>query len=150
MDFEFQLKTDVKRLINKDKDAVFRGLKKGLNDALALLERKAKGIFGRSGALKVRTGYLRRSIKKTRISVSGHLIHGAVGSDVEYAAIHEFGGVIRPVHKKFMVFRNQSGALVFTKRVIMPKRPYLSLAYTTSRTLMRKLIDQAVMNEVRR
>jgi phage gpG-like protein len=47
------------------------------------------------------------------------------GPHTVYAAIHEFGGLIRPVNKKALVFMGKDHKLVFTKVVHMPARPYL-------------------------
>lgn len=47
------------------------------------------------------------------------------GPHTVYAAIHEFGGLIRPVKAKALVFMGSDGKLVFTKVVYMPARPYL-------------------------
>jgi phage gpG-like protein len=43
--------------------------------------------------LHVRTGTLRRSINQ-KVEQSGNTIRGSVGTNVEYAAIHEYGGTI--------------------------------------------------------
>jgi len=50
-----------------------------------------------------------------------------VGSNLIYSAIHQFGGVIRPVHARALVFRLASGEMVVTQKVTMPARPYLGL-----------------------
>jgi phage virion morphogenesis protein len=47
-----------------------------------------------------------------------------VGSNKKYAAIHQFGGVIRPVTAKALVFR-MGGKLVRAGSVKIPARPYL-------------------------
>lgn len=43
-----------------------------------------------------------------------------VGTDLPYAAIHEFGGVIRPKNKKVLAFK-VGGRMVFARRVTIPK-----------------------------
>jgi len=45
-----------------------------------------------------------------------------------YAAIHQFGGAIRPKSGGRLVFSLASGDLVFAKKVTMPKRPYLGVS----------------------
>ncbi len=50
-----------------------------------------------------------------------------VGSGLVYAAIHQFGGVIRPKDKPRLAFRI-GNRLVFAGSVTMPKRPYLGLS----------------------
>ncbi len=47
-----------------------------------------------------------------------------IGSDLVYAAIHQFGGEIRPKTAKALIFPFQ-GETVFAKVVRIPARPYL-------------------------
>jgi len=71
------------------------------------------------------TGNLMNSIQTQTTKVEDTLAEVSVGTGVEYAAIHEFGGIIVP--------KKASGALVFfidgqrivTMSVNMPARPYL-------------------------
>ena len=51
----------------------------------------------------------------------------AVGSNRIYAAVHQFGAVIRPVKAKFLVFR-MAGGMVHASQVTIPARPYLGLS----------------------
>lgn len=72
-------------------DAAARGeIQKGIGRiALKLLVRvKAQKLSGQ--ALNVRTGRLRRSITQ-RIEASADEISGIVGTNVDYAAVHEYG-----------------------------------------------------------
>lgn len=46
--------------------------------------------------LRVQTGLLRRSIRATKAIVVGGVVASAIGSNVKYAAIHEFGGQTKP------------------------------------------------------
>lgn len=50
------------------------------------------------------------------------------GTNRIYAAIHQFGGVIRPRKAKALRFRLASGAWVSTKQVTMPKRAFLGIS----------------------
>ena len=50
-----------------------------------------------------------------------------VGTQVKYAAIHEFSGIIEPVNASYLRFQI-NGRWVMTKRVVMPKRPYVAPA----------------------
>lgn len=61
----------------------------------------------------------------------------AVGAMLPYAAIHQFGGVIRPKGAKALVFR-LGGRLVRAKKVTIPARPYLGWGRA----------DQAMADEV--
>jgi phage virion morphogenesis protein len=69
-----------------------------------------------------RTGALARSID--------YLVHGSsivVGSSLIYAAIHQFGGVIRPKSGAALVFR-AGNETIFARQVTMPARPYIGLS----------------------
>ena len=89
--------------------------------------RKTSGV-----ALFVRTGDLRGSIvfdtRKTRTGVSA--IVSAGSKAVPYAAIHEYGGVVKTRHTSF----------------IMPKRPYLA----PSRASAAKGVPHDLIKEVRK
>ncbi len=50
-----------------------------------------------------------------------------VGSPLIYAAIHHFGGVIKPKNGKALAF-NVGGDAVFAKQVTIPARPYLGVS----------------------
>ena len=71
--------------------------------------------------LHVRTGRYRSSITN-RIEGTGTDIVGKIGTNVEYARIHEYGGIIRPKEKKFLHFV-VDGHEIFVEAVKMPKRP---------------------------
>lgn len=47
------------------------------------------------------------------------------GSNRIYAAIHQFGGTIKPKRANALRFRLANGAFVSTKSVIIPARPFL-------------------------
>lgn len=51
--------------------------------------------------LNVRTGDLRRSIS-INVQQEGKITRGAIGSNVIYARIHELGGTIKPVTKRYL------------------------------------------------
>lgn len=69
------------------------------------------------------TGRLRDSI--------AHRLRGAkavdIGTNVRYAAIHQFGGEITPKTAKVLRFRVPGGGWVSKGRVRIPARPYLGL-----------------------
>ncbi len=74
-------------------------IKGELNQSMArlviALTRKVKQEKLSGQVLKNRTGTLRRSISPF-ISSAGENLTGKVGTNLEYAAIHEFGGVTKP------------------------------------------------------
>jgi phage gpG-like protein len=90
--------TDLKKGFNKFKDVFNKELFKGVNHALLVLQRQIiKNVSG--PILKVKTGTLRRSWgASTAIKVleEGLKVVGTIGSNLKYAAIHEFGGRITP------------------------------------------------------
>lgn len=52
----------------------------------------SSGLAARvAGGLRVQTGRLRRSIRKTTAVISGNAVISAIGTDVEYAGVHEEG-----------------------------------------------------------
>ncbi len=60
-----------------------------------------------------------------------HLVIGdelQVGANRSYAAIHQFGGVIRPRHKKALAFTLANGQVAVVAAVSMPARPYLGIS----------------------
>ncbi|PTY03905.1 hypothetical protein DB346_02965 [Verrucomicrobia bacterium LW23] len=66
-----------------------------------------------------KSGALWQSIRITE--VNGTFVR--VGSDRKYAALQQFGGIIRPVNAKFLRFRI-AGRLVMAKQVEIPPRPF--------------------------
>ncbi|MCS7069092.1 MAG: phage virion morphogenesis protein [Meiothermus ruber] len=75
------------------------------------------------------TGRLRRSFTY-RANDRGFI----VGTNVRYAAIHQYGGVIRPKRAKYLRFRLAGGSgkrkggrgrWVQTERVVIPARPFV-------------------------
>lgn len=69
------------------------------------------------------TGRLRRSFSVQNVSPRGF----AIGTNVIYAATHQFGATIRPKRARFLRFRlaGGQGPLVFAKEVRIPPRPFL-------------------------
>lgn len=81
----------------------------------------APNLEGRRPILH-RSGALARSID---YAVSG--MQAVVGSGLIYAAIHQFGGVIRAKASEFLSFRI-GNRHVFAREVTMPARPYIGLS----------------------
>jgi phage virion morphogenesis protein len=50
-----------------------------------------------------------------------------VGTNVIYAAIHQLGGIIRPVNASHLFFRI-GGNLIVADKVTLPARPYLGIS----------------------
>jgi hypothetical protein len=91
--------------------------------------------------LGVRTGLLRRSLHRTDAVVSGPLIAGAIGSNVAYAGVHEYGfdgdvqvkGFVRrnrrqdlfSVKKKKLSANGISFVKAFTRHMHLPERSFV-------------------------
>jgi phage gpG-like protein len=82
--------------------------------------------------LGVRSGRLRKSITRSETKASGRGFVSAIGTNVSYAAAHEFGTkpfTIRPVNKKMLRFQ-AGGRIVFARSVNHPglaaRRPFAS------------------------
>lgn len=81
--------------------------------------RRAKDDGGQTLSV---SGRLRNSIT-SRVSAIGV----EVGTNVKYAAIHQFGGEIKPKTAAALVFE-VGDRLVFARKVQMPARPYLGIS----------------------
>lgn len=66
--------------------------------------------------------------KTTTLAKAFHLTVTAqaatLSNPMPYAAIHQFGGIIRPKTGKFLSWINSSGERVFARKVTIPARPY--------------------------
>ena len=100
-----------------------------LNPAYAAIKRSGGGILVASHALS-------RIVSQ----VSGNDIY--VGSNRIYAAVHQFGAVIRPVRAKALMFRmggvgKRGGAgFVRAQSVTIPARPYLGFGPKDQRAVL--------------
>ena len=77
--------------------------------------KRSQRAIADGGQTLIDRGVLRNSITR---KVAGQSV--TVGTNVEYSAIHQFGGVIRPKKKKALAF----GGIV-RRQVTMPARPFL-------------------------
>lgn len=69
-----------------------------------------------------------------------------VGTNVLYGAIHQFGGVIRPVSEKALRFHIGED-LVIAQSVTMPARPFLGITRSDERAMLR-IAEQALEEAV--
>jgi phage gpG-like protein len=120
------------RTAKKMPDANYRGVVR----TCSLIETRAKTfhLAGRwrktlgssaKDALYPRTHRLQQSVKTKPPERRGTTTVGRVGSPVVYAAIHEFGGIIRPKNAKFLVFQ-LAGKWIHATKVTIPARRWLS------------------------
>ncbi len=73
----------------------------------------------------VDTGNLLNSVTAEQPVVGLMKAYVEFGPHAVYAAIHEFGGLIRPIKAKTLKFIGKDGKWVYTKVVHMPARPYV-------------------------
>lgn len=129
----FTLDIDPKELAKLNKGVQLRrGLLKGVKKGMLFAEGEAKKSFGRPGNLKVRSGHLRRSIK-TSVKETGDTVQGIIGSNVIYAAIHEFGGM--------------AGRGLKSK---IPARPFLKPALEDNVIAISRIIQKEIAKEVKK
>jgi len=98
--------------------------------------------------LNRRTGKLAQSLTY-KVDSGGRFAD--VGTNLVYAAIHEFGGTIRPGPKGFLAWRAPSGEWVFTRKPVrIPQRPYLKPAlddvFQTGRSTV--IIERVLREEI--
>jgi phage gpG-like protein len=93
--------------------------------------------------LKVRSNRLRGSIARGPVQGDGKVLQVVVGTNVVYARIHEFGGVIVPKRKKYLRFV-VDGKTVFAKRVVIPKRPYIAPSIAEGAKAMVTIIGREI------
>lgn len=108
----------------------------------SVVETRAKTHHLAGATLNYGTHRLQRSVK-SRVSSRGDKFIGVVGSPVVYAAIHEYGGVIRPKNSKYLTFQI-NGKWVRTTQVNMPARRWLSKSVEDSFPTIKKIFGKAV------
>ena len=92
------------------------------------------------------SGNLRRSITMREM-----LHRVVVGTNLIYAPIHEFGGIIRPKTKKFLRFKIK-GKWVMTKKVRIPKykgRGYFKPAFETASRKAKRIMNEEIEAVIR-
>lgn len=108
----------------------------------SLVEIRAKTHHLAGATLKARMHRLQQSVKSS-VKRLGNVVTGRVGSPVVYAAIHEFGGIIRPKNAKYLVFQID-GKWIRTKQVKMPKREWLSKSLRDVKPQIERLFGRQV------
>ena len=106
-----EIKFDLKKLLqieSKAKKTVQnsrRNLHKGMEKAIRRVVATARKDYlrgPRPDKLGVQTGALIRSITGKITRSTKHIVKGTTGSDLEYAAIHEHGGIIQPKVSQYL------------------------------------------------
>lgn len=147
VDFKVTMTPASQRMLKKLHTDFREGFIKGLRKAMLFAESKAKKSFGDSGKPGVKTGQLRRTIKSGVKIRTGESI-GFLSANTVYAAIHEYGGIIRPTQSDFLRFQI-GGQWKAVKQVVMPERPYLRPAIEQNINKIEEIIKDAIFNKVR-
>lgn len=95
-----------------------------------------------------KTGTLRRSLHSETNEKSGARVSVLAGTDLEYAAMQEFGGTVVPTKGRFLVFEID-GKKVFARKVTIPAHPYLRPAFDEQKGEAVKVFRLAVGDQVR-
>lgn len=86
-------------------------------------KKSQRAILENGETLSNNSGGLKDSIAK---EVRGKTV--IVGTNKEYARIHQFGGEITPKKGKYLKFRNADGSFSVVKKVTMPARPFIGIS----------------------
>lgn len=122
-----------------------KGLENGIRASVLDIQARVKDLI-QGPVLNRRTGRLWRSIHPEVFRRHGTVV-GIVGTDVKYAAIHEFGGTIKP-RGRFLIFK-VGGEVRQLRSVKIPKRPYMSRAFRERRGHVTRRIRSEVMRAVK-
>ncbi|MEM6504803.1 MAG: HK97 gp10 family phage protein [Planctomycetota bacterium] len=137
--------------INK---AIQAGIQKGLDAAAIHLQGEIKKTLSGSSPAPhskppgVKTGTLRRSIQVDRSRNRGKRPVVRVGTNLQYAKIHEFGGVITPTRAKALKFQLADGSWRTARRVVIPARPFIRPTHARSRKKLVSIFRGAVRREL--
>lgn len=96
-----------------------------------LMGRLGEAVVSRTVKHKLSGQVLKRKTGTLANSINVRLLNdwtAIVGTNVKYAAIHEFGGTILPKNKKMLSWKLPDGKWAFAKKVVMPARPFLGPA----------------------
>lgn len=89
------------RLVKETHNAIKDSVKKYMLVALREARLNVTGGGAAKDRLNVRSGDLRRSIS-INVQDEGKVTRGTIGSNVVYARIHELGGTIKPITKRYL------------------------------------------------
>lgn len=94
--------------------------------------------------LKVQTGRLRASILPLITRDTPDRVTAEVGTNVEYARIHELGGTIKPNRAEWLRFNIPGVGWRSAKEVRIPARPFMGPALEKSLDRIAFLLESAV------
>ena len=118
-----------------DKD-YSRKLEPAVKSGALIVERDAKG------KASYKSGTLKRSIHIEPIEKTKTRVVVSVGTNLEYARIQEFGGVVKAKKGPFLRFKTADGEWHSVRAVIIPAHPYLRPAFDENkRKVVREIGD---------
>lgn len=146
MQFKFELTNNAIKELKEMYPDCKEGFLKGMKKAMYYAESKIKRNFGKPNVPKVRTGHLRRSIQ-SGVRVKGNDIEGFVGSNLKYAGVHEFGGIIKPKNGEYLMFM-LDGQFRKVKQVVIPERSYIRTGIENNIGSITSLVKQEIINSI--
>lgn len=148
------LPSELRSVVPKLSSAVDKAVLRLALKMTALVKTKLSGQV-----LKVRTGTLRRSINYKISRPSSQSTEAIVGTNVKYAAIHEYGGtiparIVYPRTKMALKFQ-MAGKTVFAKKAMipsakMPVRSFLRASLAEMTPEIKRELEAAVRMEFRK
>lgn len=126
------------RVSKEARKGIMRGVSKAAQLVAGTAKRNVRAKLNTTGEAK---GNLSRSVS---FDLEDRNLRALVGPRrVVYAAIHEFGGTIRPVKGRYLRFQYK-GSWHTVKSVTIPARPYLHPALVANEANIEQAIGDAV------
>jgi phage gpG-like protein len=131
------------RVVNLTKDMA-RNLRSAMQKGLNYYrDRVVKNITSGKYGIKTKSGRLRGSME-TAITGTGLNLKGFVGTNLIYAAIHEFGGVITAKRAPYLVFQ-VAGNWVRTKTVKIKRKEYMKRTLVAEKGKILRIMAQELL-----
>ncbi len=90
-----------------------------------------------------------RPVKKTGKRYEGKFGFLRAGKSSKYRRIHEFGGIIRPKNKPYLMFRLPDGQWIRTKKVRIRRKNYFRDGANSGYRKLRKTMPEHLRSQVR-
>lgn len=141
---------DLRLELERRRGDVHGALKRGIGRAVLTLLRYVKASKLSDQVLRVRTGRLRRSITE-RVEESGSRVSGIVGTNVEYARVHEYGfkGTVSVREHLRKTKAGSTTVRAHTRKVSLPERSFLRSSLRDLQPQIREEIERSLNRAVR-
>jgi len=144
--FKFEIRKDGVDVLIKGLEKVNENLIRGSKDAMVYTLLDMQTTAKKPGYAPYKSGTLASSITH-KINSTADKIIGALGSNVVYARIQEYGGEIKPKNGKYLKFKGRFGWVSVKSVTIRPKY-YLTRAIKDNLPgLKRRLIALKLINK---